>query len=193
MKKVKVSIMLIAILVLSICVVLLNFPTTNAQKVIMQDENNCSVEKEGFKICVASRYIDTKLNQDVKIQVLLLNLSEKKSLSGYPPIYEYKAVNESGESLVTIFDKKAEKLGYLTDREDKTGWKRKLLGGSSRRVFIDPQDSQKDEVNLSSIYDFTTPSKYIVSIKRKLPSKNGNGFIELVIDKIEIEVKDENN
>jgi hypothetical protein len=191
MKKPRILVMLPTILALGMYVISFDFSATNAQEVIIQDGNNCSIEKEGFKLCVESTQIEAKTNQDVWINFLLLNLSEKKLLVGHPPIYEYKAANDSGESLETVFDKQAKKeLGYLTDSQDKTGWRSNLRGGSSARTFINPQERQKDEINLSKIYDFTTPGKYIISIKRNLPSKDRNGFIELVINKIEIEVKD---
>jgi hypothetical protein len=193
MKKAKVLVKLAAILALSICVITLNFLVINAQRLAIQDGDNCSIEIEGFKLCAESTHIEAKTNQDIKVQLLLLNSSEKKKLTGRPSFYEYKAVNESGESLETVFDKEAREKGYLTDGQGKKGWRRKLRGGSSSRTFIDAQASQKEEVNLSKTYDFTAPGKYIVSIKRNLPSVDGNGFVELILDKIEIEIKDEIN
>ena len=144
-------------------------------------------------MCVESLSITVKVNEKVEISMLLSNLSEEKKLVGYPSRYQYKLVNESGESLRTIFEKKAEALGNSIFDETQNDWKTEIKSGSSHRLFINPQEVQKEKVNISKIYEFSTPGKYLLSIKRMLPDKNRKDLVELVIGKIEIELKDQTN
>lgn len=190
MKRVKIS---ITLAVLTICLVSLSFWEVKAQSVNLQNEKKCSSEEEGLKMCIESLLITAKANEKVKILVSLSNSSETKSLVGSLSMYEYKIVSESGESLESIYDKKLEMFGHYLTKEFKDDWKHELRGGSSRRTFIKPQEIQKEEVNISKVYDFSIPGKYSVTIKRKLPGKNGNASFDLIIEKIKIEIEEETN
>jgi hypothetical protein len=182
MKKIKIMTLLI---ILSTLLIGLTLSSVFAQK--ETNENICSQEKEGVKVCVTLNRIDAKLNEDVKLSVSLWNLSSQKLLSGSPLLFEYKLNKETGEKLPTIFEKRILDSGTALNGEIE--WKTALSGGSSHRSFVAVGESQVQEVNLSKVYEFSEKGKYTASIKTKLPNKDGNGFYELVIEAIEIEVK----
>jgi hypothetical protein len=183
MRGLKHTLWLFALLVLVTGAISLALLSVNAQK----DNDNCSPEKENFKICVESKQPARKIGEDVKISILVWNLSEEERLSSNSG-YEFKVVGETGENIPTIFEKRLIELGHSTE-ETKDSWKIDFSSRGSRRTSFNSHESQIEQLNLSKVYDFSTIGKYTVSIKRKIPSKDGNGFIELVIDKIEIEIK----
>ncbi len=168
-----------------------------------QAYEKCSLETENLKICMKTPKITIKSGEPVKLELFWINLSDTERHIRTTP-FDYSVVinDEKGEKLTPIFQqqqKEREKQLNISGNsptvmtEEVTREINRSLNssGSNRGIYIEPNQSKKDEIDLAEVYDYdlTTKGNYVVTIRKTISSLEEGKTIEFVIENIEIKVK----
>lgn len=192
MKKYKV-LMLIGILSFVILASLAFVNVSYLQVLLTNDKDNspklCSPVTNGLKFCTNSQKITVNSDDAVVLNFSLINASEQEILvktNRDLTKYNLKVTDENGEISLTKLEKKIRNNAMSSD--DQKDFINSLTT-SHRSEILKPNQILNEKIVLSDIYDFTNPGKYYVEVARKTINPNGDGFIEISLEKIEIEVK----
>lgn len=152
-------------------------------------EKLCSPVTSGLKFCSSSQKIAINSGDAIVLNFSLANTSEQEiqvKTNRDLTKYNLKATDENGETLATKLEKKMRNSVMSSD--DQKEFINSLIT-NHRSEILKPNQILNEKIVLSDIYDFTNVGKYYVEIARKTMNPTGEGFIELQLGKIEIEVK----
>lgn len=192
MHKYKISIVAISCLVLVLS--FLVFVTTGHLQVQPKSdfETNaqqyCSPVKSGLKFCTNSKTIKVNAGNPFVIDFTVTNMSDDE-ITVYAGNdinkYNLKVTSETQEVLLTKTEQLMKKE-YFTGEEKKQIIQSAFADNYSEDLM--PKQALQEKLLMTNIYDFTPVGKYYVEVSRKTRNPNGEGFIELPLEIIEIEV-----
>ena len=163
----------------------------------------CSLEIEKLKLCTDNPKIIVNAGEPVKLKLSWVNLSNsERHIRTTPFGYSVLINNEKGEKIIPIFrqqqierEKQMNSSGnsktVITDEVIREINRSLNSSGSNPGMYIEPNQSENDEIKLTEKYDydFTAKGIYYVTISKTVPSLENEQTIEFVLDNIEIEVK----
>lgn len=179
------------------------FKNTSYNVEPFSENEKCSLEIENLKLCVDDNKTNLSSDEPVKLKLKWINSSDTgRYIRNRPSSYSVTVRNEKGKKLIPIFQHKQKEReqqmknsGELTPEQTaelERETRRSLASaGSNPGIYVEPNQSQTDEIRLTKDYDynFTAKGKYYITITKKVPSLEKGQTIEFVIDNIEIEVK----
>jgi hypothetical protein len=143
----------------------------------------------GLKLCARSYKVVSNGIEEIVLDISLTNVGSQRIVVDRGDSAQSLALkNGKGESLLT---KHQQKLKSRTSDEDLQN----TLASSfvSRRpdpFEFDPGEIIKEKIKLGELYDITLAGKYFVDVTKKINSPSGEGFILLILEKVEIEVEE---
>lgn len=158
----------------------------------------CSAVIEGLKVCVESSEITVNSGEPVTVNLTWINSSDiDRRIGTRSSNYSVTINNEKGEKLLTVLQQQIRERQKRMNapnamEEDKKGFIRMISRGSSRSIYVEPNQTETDQIQLTEStydYDLTNKGKYKVTISKTVPSLEEGKTIEFVIEGIEIKVK----
>ncbi len=153
-----------------------------------KSEDLCNSAVNGIKLCTPFRKVVVTSGEAVVLSFSLLNTSERELQMNKNDgtNYSFRVAGESGRVLPI---KREQDLKKNSGRSGDELKKRISSSFVSRRAeSLASNQTLKENIVLSDIYDLTAPGKYHVELKRKTIDPNGGAFIEISLETITIEV-----
>lgn len=147
----------------------------------------CAPVESGLKFCTSSPKQSVIVGERIRLTFLLSNLTEREILvnTNLDTSYSFVLTTDTGAALATRLEKKL-KDGTLSESQMKDIIASTWI--SRRPDDIKLTGTRTEEIILSDIYEIE-PGQYTVQAFRTTKNPNGEGWIKLALDRIEITVK----
>lgn len=182
------------ILAISVCVtgILVSMIFVNAVylQTLSQEENGlCSEVTKGLKFCSSLKKISVNLGSEIVLNLSLINKSDKKiAVKSNRDLTKYglKITDEKGNVLESKIEKKLKDNSMSYD--DQKNFIHSVTTNNHSDI-LEPGQTLEEKIILTDIYDFDKAGIYFAYVTRKTMDPTGNGFIEIPLEKINLEVK----
>ncbi len=182
-------------LVLGLIILLSNQIIYCQENSIKQEQKICNPFIEGLEFCIKPPVIPIKVGEAVIFNYSIKNLTGNEieiigGRRGGTGLLQISVIDENGNKIPTILENLAKKQKEGTLSKEESGKYLSYLAYSGPgSTIINPNEERNWSWNLNFLYEFKTKGKYFIEIKKKTRKQNENSSTEILLGKIEVEIK----